>query len=70
MKYDLVGIDGNAFSVMAYVSRALKTEGLKELVAEYQSKATSGDYNNLLAVSLDYIDKANEKAKENGYEED
>lgn len=66
MKYDLVGVDGNAFSVMGYTARALKLEGLRDLVPEMQEKAMSGNYNNLLCVCLEYIDKANEAAIANG----
>ena len=61
-KYTLVGVDGNAFSVMGYTARALKREGLGDLVNEMQEKAMSGDYDNLLCVCMDYIDKANEAA--------
>jgi hypothetical protein len=61
MKYDLVGIDGNAFSVMGYVLRAMKECNMsKEEQSDYQTKAMSGDYNNLLAVSIEMIDKCNE----------
>ena len=70
MKYDLVGVDGNAFSIMGYTSNALKREGLGDLVDEMQERATSGDYDNLLCVCMEYIDMANEKAVENGWEED
>ena len=66
-KYNLVGVDGNAFSIMGYTSRALKNEGLRDLVSEMQEKAMSGDYYNLIAVCDEYIDLANEKAEENGY---
>ena len=69
-KYDLVGVDGNAFSVMGYVRNALKETGLRHLMNEYSDKAMSGDYNNLLSVSIEYLDKANEKAEELGMEED
>lgn len=65
MKYDLVGVDGNAFAIMGYTARALKNEGLRDLVQEMQNKATSGDYNNLLMVCMEYIDKANEEADKN-----
>lgn len=64
MKYDLVGIDGNAFSVMGYTARALKREGLGDLVNEMHERATSGDYNNLLCVCMEYIDRANIEAGE------
>ncbi len=62
MKYSLVGVDGNAYAVMGYTARALKSEGLRGLVDEMHNRATSGDYNNLLCVCMEYIDKANEAA--------
>ena len=68
-KYTLVGVDGNAFSVMGYTSNALKREGLGNLTEEMREKAMSGDYNNLLCVCMDYVEKANEAAYENGYED-
>ncbi len=58
-KYDLVGVDGNAFSVMAYTARALKNEGLGKHVDRMREKAMSGDYNNLLRVCMEYVDMAN-----------
>ena len=67
MKYDLVGVDGNAFSIMGYTSRALRREGLGGLVDEMRERAMSGDYNNLIVVCLEYVDKANEAA---GFEEE
>ena len=68
-KYDLVGIDSNAFSVLAYVEKALRREGLKDKIDDYRAKATSSDYDHLLAISIEYIDLANEAAVRNGYEE-
>ncbi len=65
-KYSLVGIDGNAFYVMGYVSKALKREGLSNLVDEYQKDAKSSDYNHLLVVSMKYIDMANKAAEQKG----
>ncbi len=58
--YDLVGVDGNAFSVMGYTARALKETGHRDMVAQMQKEATSGDYNNLLCVCMKYVDIANE----------
>ena len=59
-KYNLVGINGNAFSVMGYVSNCMKKEGkTDEEIKAYTIKAKSGDYNNLLAVSSDIIDNLN-----------
>lgn len=63
-KYSLVGVDGNAFSVMGYTARALKREGLRDLVDEMHKEATAGDYDNLICVCLKYIDIANNKALE------
>lgn len=65
MKYDLVGVDGNAFAVMGYVLKAMKECKMsKGEQLYYQIKATSSDYNNLLAVSIGMIDKCNEIAEE------
>ena len=69
-KYNLVGQDGNAFSLMGYTARALRREGLGDLVNEMQKKAMSGDYYHLIAVCDDYVQMANEKAIENGYEDE
>lgn len=66
-KYTLVGVDGNAYSVMGYVARAMQREGLREEVSKMHDEAKSGDYNHLLVVCMDYLDKANKKAEENGY---
>lgn len=63
-KYDLVGQDGNAFALMGYTANALKKEGLGDLVKEMQTRATSGDYYNLIAVCDEYVQKANEAAGE------
>lgn len=68
-KYSLNGVDGNAFSIMGYTSKALKREGLGNLVEEMREKAMSEDYSHLIYVCCDYVDKANKAAYENGYED-
>lgn len=56
----LVGTDGNAFAIMGKVINALKEQKVPtEKINQYKKDATSGDYNNLLAVSLKYCDEAN-----------
>ena len=61
MKYNLVGIDGNAFCVMGYVIRAMKECGFKkEEIDAYQKDAMSSDYNHLLCASVELIDCCNE----------
>lgn len=69
-KYTLVGVDGNAFSVMAYTAKALRREGLSNLIDEMQSKAMSGSYYNCIAVCDEYVNIANLKAIASGYEEE
>lgn len=65
--YSLVGIDGNAFSVLGYVRRAMKENGYsKEDINAYIQDAMSDDYNHLLVVSVKMVDDINAK---NGYDE-
>jgi hypothetical protein len=53
----LVGEDGNAFSIMGRVKKALRRAGAdKEYIDKYLSEATSGDYDHLLVVSFGYVD--------------
>lgn len=59
-KYSLIGVDGNAHSIMGYTARALKREGLYDKVDEMHEKATSGDYYNLIAVCDEYVEMAND----------
>lgn len=68
MKYTLVGINGNAFSVMGHTAQALRNEGRGDLVERMYEEATAGDYNNLLMVCSKYIDIANEEAEKNEYQ--
>ena len=53
---NLIGQDGNAFSVLGLVRRALIDGGRKDLVAEYMEKAVEGDYNHLLQVTMEYVE--------------
>ena len=71
--FSLVGVDGNAFSVMGYTARAMKEAGYtQDEINEYRKLATSGDYNNLLALSCEWVDKCNEVLglEDEEYEED
>ena len=53
----LTGHDGNAFSIMGRVKKALMRSGAdKEYIDQYLSEATSGDYDHLLLVSMEYVD--------------
>lgn len=63
-KYDLVGVDGNAFAIMGYTAKALKHEGLGHLVDQMYKEATAGNYDGLIMVCMKYIDMANEATNE------
>ena len=52
----LIGRDGNAFSILGRVKKALMQTGAdKEYIDQYLSEATSGDYDHLLVVSMEYV---------------
>ena len=62
-KYDiqvqLIGKDGNAFAVMGAVQRALRKAGApKEEINQYLKEAMSGDYDNLLRTTMDWVEVA------------
>lgn len=61
MKYDLSTIDSNAYSIMGYIIKGMRREGFtQQQIKEYQSKAMSSNYTNLVAVSLEYVDRLND----------
>jgi len=55
-KVKLIGRDGNAFFILGTVRKALLKEGMEKEAKEFMEKATSGDYDNLLRVVMDYVD--------------
>ena len=69
--YTLVGINGNAYSIMGYVRDAMDDAKMtKDDIDAYIKDATSSDYNHLLAVSCEMIDRVNEILGLNDYDED
>lgn len=78
--YSLVGIDGNAYSVMGYTVKAMQaackqvrsSTALQKFgsVAQtaYTAEATSSDYNHLIRVSVDMLDSVNKSFEEEGFE--
>lgn len=63
MCYSLIGVNGNALSVIAYVKNAMQKEGFtKKDIAKYQKLALSRGYTDLLQVSLDMLDMCNNVA--------
>jgi hypothetical protein len=61
-KYSLVGQDGNAFALMGYTARCMRECGLRNEIKKMQEEAMSGDYNNLIRVCNDYVQRCNEIA--------
>jgi len=58
--FSLVGIDGNAFSIMGYVRKAMRIANMsKKEIDEYFTEAKKGDYDHLLCTSMEMIDKCN-----------
>lgn len=52
----LIGEDGNAFSILGKVKKALKRAGYdKEYIDQYTYEATSGDYDHLLRITMNYV---------------
>lgn len=55
VKLDLVGLDGNAFSLMGAFQKQARSEGwTKAEIDAVLDKCMSGDYDELLATLLDH----------------
>lgn len=53
----LVGEDGNAFAILGRVQGALRRAGVpKEELNAYVAEATSGDYNHLIHVTMNWVE--------------
>lgn len=60
MRYTIENIDGNAFVLMGYVGSAMKKERFpNQVIEEYYKEAKSADYNNLVVVTLNQLEKVN-----------
>ena len=56
-KCKLVGTDGNAFSLIGKVSKALRSAGQSDKAKEFTSKAFScASYDALLVLCLEYVE--------------
>lgn len=57
VQVQLVGMDGNAFSIIGRCCKAARRAGLpKETISEFQKEATAGDYNHVLATCIRWFD--------------
>ena len=53
----LVGEDGNAFAILGRAMREMRRAGLPpEEVAAFRDEATAGDYDDLLAAVMRWVD--------------
>ena len=56
IEVELLGHDGNAFAILGKVRKELKkNKVIDSEIQEFNSQATSGDYNNLLATVMDWV---------------
>lgn len=54
---ELIGRDGNAYAIMGKVVMKLKEEGYsEEEISKYKEQAMSGDYDNLLRVTMEWVE--------------
>lgn len=53
----LSGEDGNAYSILGRIQRAMKKHGItEEEIEEFMTEAKSGDYDNLLRTCMKWFD--------------
>lgn len=56
IEVQLVGEEGNAFSILGRVSQVLRRGGVSEKeVEEYMDEAMSGNYDDLLATTAQWV---------------
>ena len=59
VEVQLTGTDGNAFALMAKVTRGIrKAGGTHEDEVTFYNEATSGDYDHLLRTCMEWVDVA------------
>ena len=75
-EYTLVGCDGNAFAVMGYVINAIRESGklvgrpqclTDSNIENYRTLATSGNYDELLCISMQTLEDINEDLRKLGH---
>ena len=56
IEVELIGRDGNAFSIIAAVTRSLRRNKVsEEEISSYKTEAMNGDYNHLLATTMSWV---------------
>ena len=57
IEVQLVGRDGNAYSIMGAVISALRKNGVSDEECKlFREEATSGDYDNLLRTCMEWVE--------------
>lgn len=57
VRVELVGQDGNAFSILGKVIRAMRRASVsQQTIDEYKDEAMNGDYNHLLVTTMRYVE--------------
>lgn len=57
IEVELSGQDGNAFMIIGRVQRALRNAGVdKEEITRYVDEATSGDYDNVIRTTAEWVE--------------
>jgi hypothetical protein len=51
----LTGRDGNAFTVLGLVTKAMKKKGHGDRLEEFMAEATSGNYGHLLRTCMSWV---------------
>lgn len=58
IKCKLVGVDGNAFSLMGHFSKCARKQGWNQSeIDKVMQEAMAGDYDNLLRILSSYCEK-------------
>ena len=55
-QFSLSGPDGNAFAIIGRVASLLRKAGYSDEVSAFQKEAMAGDYDNLLVVTMGYVE--------------
>lgn len=62
VKMELVGLDGNAFSLMGHFQRNARRQGwTKDEIDSVLNECKSGDYDHLLCTLMDHTDDSDDE---------
>ena len=71
VKMTLIGVDGNAFSLMGAFSREARKQGwTNDEITVVTSECMEGDYDHLLRTLMDNIDDCGDEDDDDDYDDD